>query len=100
MDHFEELVDPRLGRNKRHTLIDIVVLTVCAVISGAETWEDIEDYGKYKLEWMQRLIALANGVPSHDTIRRLFIRLDPECRSTSVSSAGSRRFAARLKATW
>ena len=53
VDHFSELVDPRIGRNKRHSLIDIVVLTVCAVISGAETWEDIEDYGKYKLEWLE-----------------------------------------------
>ncbi len=78
VDHFQELVDPRLGRNKRHSLIDIVVLTVCAVISGAETWEDIEDYGKYKLEWLQRFIELCNGVPSHDTVRRVFIRLDPQ----------------------
>jgi predicted transposase YbfD/YdcC len=78
VDHFEELVDPRLGRNRRHDLIDIVVLTVCAVISGAETWEDIEDYGKCKLKWLKRFIELSNGIPSHDTVRRLFIRLDPQ----------------------
>ena len=78
VDHFRELVDPRVGRNKRHILIDIIVLTVCAVISGAETWEDIEDYGKYKIKWLKRFIELAHGIPSHDTIRRLFIRLNPD----------------------
>jgi predicted transposase YbfD/YdcC len=78
IDHFGELVDPRLGRNRRHKLIDIVVLTVCAVISGCETWEDIEDYGEFKIDWLRRFVELPNGIPSHDTIRRLFIRLDPE----------------------
>jgi predicted transposase YbfD/YdcC len=78
IDHFTELEDPRIDRHKRHSLIDIIVLTVCAVISGAETWEDIEDYGRYKEEWLVRFLALPNGIPSHDTIRRLFIRLNPE----------------------
>lgn len=78
IDHFRELEDPRIDRHKRHSLIDIIVLTVCAVISGAETWEDIEDYGRYKEEWLVRFLALPNGIPSHDTIRRLFIRLDPD----------------------
>lgn len=78
VDHFTEILDPRIERNKKHTLIDIIVLTVCAVISGAETWEDIEDYGKYKQGWLTRFLLLANGIPSHDTIRRLFIRLDPQ----------------------
>lgn len=77
IDHFTELEDPRIERHKRHSLIDIIVLTVCAVISGAETWEDIEDYGRYKEEWLIRFLSLPNGIPSHDTIRRLFIRLDP-----------------------
>lgn len=77
VDHFTELEDPRIDRHKRHSLIDIIVLTVCAVISGAETWEDIEDYGRYKEEWLVRFLTLPNGIPSHDTIRRLFIRLDP-----------------------
>lgn len=78
VDHFVELEDPRIGRNRRHKLIDIVVLTVCAVISGCETWEDIQDYGDFKLEWLKRFLELPHGIPSHDTIRRLFIRLDPQ----------------------
>lgn len=77
VDYFPELEDPRIERNKKHRLIDIIVLTVCAVISGAETWEDIEDYGRYKEDWLTRFLALENGIPSHDTIRRLFIRLNP-----------------------
>lgn len=78
VNYFEELEDPRIGRNRRHKLIDIVVLTVCAVISGCETWEDIQDYGEFKEEWLKRFLELPHGIPSHDTIRRLFIRLDPQ----------------------
>ena len=78
MGHFTELVDPQVGPNRRHNLIDIIVLTVCAVVSGCETWEDIEDYGTFKGEWVKRLLELPNGIPSHDTIRRLFVRLDPQ----------------------
>ena len=78
MDHFVDLEDPRIGRNRRHKLIDIVVLTVCAVISGCETWEDIEEYGAFKLDWLRRFLELPHGIPSRDTIRRLFIRLDPQ----------------------
>ncbi len=76
--HFSILRDPRIERNKRHSLIDIMVLTVCAVVTGAETWEEIEDYGKERIDWLRRFIGLENGVPSHDTIRRLFIRLEPQ----------------------
>ena len=78
VDQFTEISDPRIERNRKHNLIDIIVLTVCAVISGAEAWEEIEDYGKYKEEWLTRFLELPNGIPSHDTIRRLFIRLDPK----------------------
>lgn len=86
IDHFTELEDPRIDRHKRHSLIDIIVLTVCAVVSGAETWEDIEDYGRYKEEWLTRFLALPHGIPSHDTIRRLFIRLDPKALQQSFLS--------------
>lgn len=74
VEHFSILEDPRIDRNKRHSLIDIIGVTVCA----AETWEDIEDYGEENIEWLRRFVKLENGIPSHDTIRRLFIRLDPQ----------------------
>jgi len=78
VEHFSILEDPRIERNKRHSLIDIVVVSVCAVVCGAETWEDIEDYGEENIEWLKRFLKLENGIASHDTIRRLFIRLDPQ----------------------
>ena len=78
VDHYVALEDPRIGRNRRHQLIDIVVLTVCAVISGCETWEDLQDYGNFEIDWLRRFLELLHGVSSHDTIHRLSIGLDPQ----------------------
>ncbi len=68
----------RVDRSKRHLLIDIITLTLCAVIGGAETWEDIEFYGNCKYKWFKKFLKLPNGIPSHDTFNRVFARLDPE----------------------
>jgi predicted transposase YbfD/YdcC len=76
--HFSAIKDPRVERSKRHLLIDIITLTLCAVIGGAETWEDIELYGKCKYKWFKKFLKLPNGIPSHDTFNRVFARLDPE----------------------
>jgi predicted transposase YbfD/YdcC len=76
--HFAELTDPRIDRSRLHELLDIVAIAICAVIAGAESWDDIEDFGKAKHAWLKTFLALPNGIPSHDTIRRLFERLDPE----------------------
>ena len=76
--HFQELEDPRIDRTKRHLLIDIIAISICAVISGADGWEDIEAYGKDKHDWLKTFLTLPNGIPSHDTIGRLFQRLSPE----------------------
>jgi predicted transposase YbfD/YdcC len=78
VDHFRDIEDPRIDRHKRHMIWDIIVLTICAVVCGCETWEDIEIYGKEKHQWLKKFLALPNGIPSHDTIRRLFIRLHPD----------------------
>jgi predicted transposase YbfD/YdcC len=59
-------------------LIDMLVLAVCAVICGADGWEDIEEYGKAQAEWFAQLLALPHGIPGHDTFRRVLARLDPE----------------------
>lgn len=77
-EHFGNLNDPRIERHKRHKLIDIVILTICASICGSEGWEDIEEYGHTKYDWLKSFLELPHGIPSHDTIRRLFIRLDPK----------------------
>lgn len=78
VEHFAELFDPRIERTKLHSLSDILVIAVSAVICGAEGWTDIEEFGKSKEEWLRELIPLANGIPSHDTFSRVFERLEPE----------------------
>ena len=79
-EHFASLTDPRSPHapNQRHELIDILVIAVCAVICGAEGWEDIEEYGKAQAAWFAQLLDLPHGIPGHDTFRRVLARLDPE----------------------
>jgi len=63
-DYFGEIQDPRIERTKRHKLIDIVTITICAVISGADTYVEIEEYGKAKHKWLKQFLQLPNGIPS------------------------------------
>ena len=76
--HFALLEDPRIERNKRHALLDIVLLTICAVVSGADGWEAIEEFGHEKLDWPRRFAPFGNGVPSHDCIANVVSRLSPK----------------------
>lgn len=76
--HFGDLTDPRVDRTKLHQLLDILVIAICAVIAGADNWEDVEEFGKARLAWFQTFLELPNGIPSHDTFTRVFARLDPE----------------------
>jgi predicted transposase YbfD/YdcC len=75
--HFGRLRDPRIERTKKHRLMDIIALTICAVIANAEGWEEIEAYGKEKLEFLKTFLELPHGIPSHDTIERVFQRIKP-----------------------
>ena len=68
--------DPRIERKKLHLLKDILVIAVCATICGADNWEDIAEFGESKREWFATFLELENGIPSHDTFRRVFILLD------------------------
>lgn len=77
-DHFAPLTDPRVERTKHHHLLDMVVIAVCAVICGADSWVEIEAFGNAKLAWLRTFLALPNGIPSHDTFGRVFAALDPE----------------------
>jgi len=77
MSHFSIIEDPRIERCKKHKLLDILFLTVSAVLSGAQGWEDIEEFGHSKQAWLQRFIELSNGIPRHDTIARVMARLEP-----------------------
>jgi predicted transposase YbfD/YdcC len=76
--HFAGLTDPRVDRTKLHDLLDIVTIAVCAVVAGADTWDHIEQFARAKLGWLKSFLALPNGIPSHDTIARVFARLDPD----------------------
>lgn len=80
LKHFANLEDPRIknNHNKRHSLADMLVLTILAVICGAESWVDVEEFGDCKEVWLKTFLKLPHGIPSHDTIGNLFARLSPE----------------------
>nr|MDJ0718290.1 ISAs1 family transposase [Prochloraceae cyanobacterium] len=75
--YFTDVKDPRVKRTKKHLLKDILVIAILAVIAGAEGWEDIENYGISKQEWLEEFLELPHGIPSDDTFRRVFERIDP-----------------------
>jgi predicted DNA-binding protein (UPF0251 family) len=75
--HFASLPDPRCA-NARHRLLDILVIAICAVLCGAEDWEDIEEYGQAQAEWFKQVLDIPHGIPSHDTFRRVLARLDSD----------------------
>jgi predicted transposase YbfD/YdcC len=83
--HFAELPDPRIDRTKKHSLGDILAITLCAVICGADSWEEIERFGRAKQDWLKRFLTLPNGIPSHDTFGRVFARLDPQAFGACVA---------------
>ena len=76
LHHFAELDDPRTDHTRLHNLLDIIALTLCAVVSGAEGWTDVEGYGEEKQDWLETFLDLPNGIPSHDTIGRVFGAMD------------------------
>ncbi len=80
-EHFGQLEDPRIERNKLHTLLNNIVIDTCAVICGAENWVDVELYGNLKKEWLGKYLNLTHGVPSHDTFGRVFRCLKNEDQS-------------------
>ena len=78
LSFFSDLADPRVERTRHHKLLDIVGLTVCAVIAGADDWVHVERFGEAKVDWLKTFLDLPNGIPSHDTIGRVFASLDSE----------------------
>ncbi len=65
-EYFVDIDDPRIERSKLHKLTDIITIAICAVICGADTWEDIEIFGDAKYEWLKQFLELENGIPSPD----------------------------------
>lgn len=77
IEHLSTIKDPRVNRTRDHELIDILVIAVCALLCRAETFNDMEDFGKAKHDWFKTFLSLPNGIPSHDTFNRVFQMLDP-----------------------
>ena len=78
LTHFQDLPDPRLNRTKDHDLIDVLVMAICALLCAAESFNDMEDFGRAKQDWFRTFLSLRNGIPSHDTFNRVFAALDPK----------------------
>src|SRR5271157_3607141 len=78
LKYFAELRDPRVERTREHLLEEILLIAIAAILSGANGWNEIEDYADSKLEWFQSFLTLPGGIPSHDTFHRVFSALDPE----------------------
>jgi predicted transposase YbfD/YdcC len=78
IEGFSDMEDPRIDRQKLYPLIEIIFLTIAAVVSGSDHFTDIQIFGKANLKWLRRFLPYANGIPSHDTIGYFFSKLDPE----------------------
>ena len=78
LDCFATLEDPRIERSRRHKLLDIIAIAICATICGADSWVHVEMFGRSKEEWFRTFLELPGGIPSHDTFGQVFSPLDPE----------------------
>lgn len=75
---FSEIEDPRVQRTRAHLLTDILIIGILSVIAGGKGWEDMENYGLSKHDWLKEFLALPNGIPCPDTFRRVFERINPK----------------------
>lgn len=78
LEHFGERADPRIDRHKEHTLIDVLVLAICAILCGANDWVAGETFGQAKREWFEHFLDLAHGIPSPDPVGRVLAMLAPQ----------------------
>ncbi len=77
VEYFSSLDDPRVDRNKLHSLPDILLIIFCGAICGVESWEDFVDFGESKKDFLQKYAELKNGIPSKNTFNRVISSLDP-----------------------
>jgi hypothetical protein len=73
-----EIDDPRVGNGKRHDLVEVLVIAVCAIFAEVQGFEDMAEWAQVKEAWLRRFLRLENGIPSHDTFNRIFRILDPK----------------------
>ena len=78
LSYFSDMKDPRINRTKRHLVDDIVFIAIASVLCGGESWNDMQEYGEIKKEWLSSFLELPNGIPSHDTFNRFFSALDAD----------------------
>lgn len=94
--YFDDLPDPRSHRTRLHPLTTLLGIALCAVICGADSWVEIEEYGKAKQHWLAQWLDLTNGVPSHDTFARVFARLQPRTLGACLQAL-TRELATKLE---
>lgn len=83
--YFETISDPRVERSKKHRLLDIIVITLCGILAGADGWDAIYDFAVIKKDWLKKFLALENDIPSSDTIRRVISCIKPSEFESSFS---------------
>ncbi len=84
--HFAGLPDPRVERTKRHPLLSIITIALCAVIAGADSWDSIAAFGELRHAWFASFLDLPHGIPTHDTFNRVFAALDPTAFRTAFAA--------------
>ena len=85
--YFSEIADPRgVSNAQQHLLVDILMIALCAVLSGAQTFVEMEEFGLVKQKWLRERLGLRlqNGIPSHDTFGRMFAALCPDAFSQAM----------------
>ena len=75
---FENVRDPRVERTKLHKLIDVIVMAICSVVAGCDSFDEIEIFCRAQEQWFKRFLELPNGIPSQDTFERVFARINPK----------------------
>ena len=93
LEHLQQIPDPRIDRRRRHDLIDLLAITLCATIGGADNWVEVAQFGEAHHDWFKRFLRLPSGIASHDTFARVFRRLDEQaleaaCLEWMRSAAG------------
>ena len=86
IEKFAGLSDPRIERTKKHSMTDILVLSICGFICGVDNWVDLEEFAQIRQDWFKTFLELPNGIPSHDTFGRFYAALDPVAFSRCFTS--------------